>query len=599
MASDRQHRKKKQSVIAILIVTILISLFMFWNFDGNENNSITSAAVRDIAKPSSPQEPIIQEPTELLPPIPNRERGSNNPQNQNAAQVQASGENQDSPAADASPFSRSGGGGAGSSGSASIVPLPPLELPQPKFKIRGVKEGVGIYRNGALIGGDDIFGREKSRFAVFKDSYPLAEFDIDFSEDVDFSDVRMGLNFSLGKSFMHSPFNVGNKSLYVPKRPEDKQVRVCEGAKNFEDIFEGCAVLPYITAEYVLREGDSRIETTPDGLFFIVKNVQGTGAQTENNTRLVIWDDSDYSTKYANEPLKFYANFTNRSSDLPISDSNAYCNISFADLSTKPMYYDPVLTLYNFTRTFSSVGAFKYNVTCNGTVDGFLALTVADFASISALNGPGGPDNISRGASQHGSLNPSGASVDADGKNVTPLAIHDSSITPSWQGYYGNISMRIVLQDGFNNSIYDWQDAQSSGEVFASRALDVNFPTLNCSTQQHIYIEESLLGQTNYSTDRVNRTFNRTIHPAFNVGTATYDADSCRSANLFVNDAYQQQSFYELMMSDGASNTVYTTLVENNQNGFDNTPYDFQMIVGEDGHSDNAPTTYYFFVELS
>ena len=71
---------------------------------------------------------------------------------------------------------------------------------------------------------------------------------------------------------------------------------------------------------------------------------------------------------------------------------------------------------------------------------------------------------------------------------------------------------------------------------------------------------------------------------------------STYSDYMYVNDAAQAVSFSEVLLGDG-TNLIYTAVVENNVAGFDNNPYDFQMIVAEDG-DDSANVAYYFYVEL-
>ncbi|MCX6750028.1 MAG: hypothetical protein NTZ83_01070, partial [Candidatus Pacearchaeota archaeon] len=44
---------------------------------------------------------------------------------------------------------------------------------------------------------------------------------------------------------------------------------------------------------------------------------------------------------------------------------------------------------------------------------------------------------------------------------------------------------------------------------------------------------------------------------------------------------------------------VFASLLNENVLGFNNNPYDFEMLVLENGHlTDTSPTTYYFWVEL-
>ena len=96
-----------------------------------------------------------------------------------------------------------------------------------------------------------------------------------------------------------------------------------------------------------------------------------------NNT---IWDETDPkqyggATKYKNQPVMFYANYTN-TTGYPINATlapDAYCRITIYNVSywTMPvnMEYNgtKLLYQYNMTGGFSYPGNYSWNVTCNAT----------------------------------------------------------------------------------------------------------------------------------------------------------------------------------------------------------------------------------------
>ena len=67
----------------------------------------------------------------------------------------------------------------------------------------------------------------------------------------------------------------------------------------------------------------------------------------------------------------------------------------------------------------------------------------------------------------------------------------------------------------------------------------------------------------------------------------------------YVNDVAQvvdeNADFQEILLSDGV-NLVFTTLLEDSQQGFDLNNYDFQIIVPDDPSDTSTP--YYFYAEL-
>ena len=193
------------------------------------------------------------------------------------------------------------------------------------------------------------------------------------------------------------------------------------------------------------------------------------------------------------------------------------------------------------------------------------------------------------------------SNTSAQGGNVTELRIDALSVTKTWQGYFGNITGNIHLDDGNNNSFYVWGNATSlSGEIYASRNSSPLWTAINCTNSTQRTAEESYLGVSAAEGDSVTNTFNTALHPSFNVGLRTIPSNSCYSTNAFVNGSAQATQFYQILLSDNSSNTVYTTLIENNQYAYDSRLADFQLMVGENEHDGNiGPTIYYFFTELS
>ncbi|MFA5142452.1 MAG: LamG domain-containing protein [Candidatus Woesearchaeota archaeon] len=80
---------------------------------------------------------------------------------------------------------------------------------------------------------------------------------------------------------------------------------------------------------------------------------------------LTIWDQHDAgmpnaTTKYANQLIGFFANYTNNETGALIS--GASCNISFADING---IMKESASSYWYNRTFSISGTYAYNVTCH------------------------------------------------------------------------------------------------------------------------------------------------------------------------------------------------------------------------------------------
>jgi len=187
-------------------------------------------------------------------------------------------------------------------------------------------------------------------------------------------------------------------------------------------------------------------------------------------------------------------------------------------------------------------------------------------------------------------------SILAQGGNVTAVNIDALSVTQSWQGYFGNISGAITLDAADNSTFYNWTLATVQGEVYATRNATADFSTANCANSTERTNEETFLGQLATDGDSVSNTFQNATHPQFNVSTTQIPANNCYDTNAFSNDVSDTTRFHQILLADGASSIIYTTIIDNGQISFDNSVADFQILVSEP--STAGTTTYYFFVEL-
>jgi hypothetical protein len=241
-------------------------------------------------------------------------------------------------------------------------------------------------------------------------------------------------------------------------------------------------------------------------------------------------------------------------------------------------------------------------------------LTMAVFVllSIAANAQPTGPANLITGPDERGGGDASAGVLDqAQAGNTTAMTINSTTISSRWQGYYGNISGTITLDDAQNNTLYSWDLINSQGEVYAVnnsatpawtqlRCLNFSDPAENVSVADI----NSAIGANSGDSDTVNATFNLTFDGSFTIGSSvTIDSVgtmNCSRVSLNVNDVYDTASFDEVVLIDNgtAESVVYATILEESTAGFQNVALDFQMIVGEDGDI-TAATNYYFYVELS
>lgn len=259
----------------------------------------------------------------------------------------------------------------------------------------------------------------------------------------------------------------------------------------------------------------------------------------------------------------------------------------------------------------------------------FLIALFAVSAFVSAL--PTGPKTLDRVSESRwptwGSLN-----TTAIAGNVTEMNFNSSSITRTYQGYFGNITGMIVLGDAQNNSLYDWTIASPQGEIYAVRSVTVpTWGSVTCAAQWELQAEDSALGvNETIDEDSINRTFvkggapdqaarfgsSELVHPQFWVANQSIAENDCPVAVMYNSSSQPSPYFKEVLLSDNdninatdGGFVIYTAIIAHTLNpfaesdGFDQRTHDFEMIVGENGHGtqDGATattSTYWFYLEL-
>jgi hypothetical protein len=212
------------------------------------------------------------------------------------------------------------------------------------------------------------------------------------------------------------------------------------------------------------------------------------------------------------------------------------------------------------------------------------------------------------------------AFLDAQAGNVTELSLVGISTTESWQGYYGNISGEITLEDVNGYVFYNWTTAEPKGQIYSSTNGVIDWLNIRCFdwTGQPITLasEEARYGISPESPDGINETFiddnlNSDIYVgSSNIsGNATVFGITCHTSNPYQYDSQNnnKDNFENFLLEDEAGALVFGTVIENNEwnnvtdlVGYDNQPHDFQLLVAENGHQgeEDTNTPYFFWAEL-
>jgi hypothetical protein len=237
---------------------------------------------------------------------------------------------------------------------------------------------------------------------------------------------------------------------------------------------------------------------------------------------------------------------------------------------------------------------------------------IALIGAIVALADPNTPTQGTVISSSRGnSPNSAGFAVGAQAGNVTQLDIQDNRTTEHWQGYYGTVTGEITLDNGKNETLYNWANANPTGEIYASNTSLVTWANITCvnltgngslegtiaRSKLNGSALESFFNISINEKDGINETFSQVFSGTAVIGSKTITAaDSCPMAYMFVNNMSQSSTFKELLLSDNVS-SIWTGILESDQPGFDGSNMDFQMIVPE--NMAEGTTNYYFFVELA
>lgn len=249
-----------------------------------------------------------------------------------------------------------------------------------------------------------------------------------------------------------------------------------------------------------------------------------------------------------------------------------------------------------------------------------MVLLMAAHGIAQAESGPDAVDNINIGSSSSYTASGTGYAVWAVAGNVTALSITNTQSSQFWQGYYGNISGDIVLDDADDNMLFSWALATPSGEIFAvNHSGSVSWRNITCVNLTNTTGSGEMTGAskinrssiqsaynlTDANYENITATFNQTLDTSLVIAARTITASQqCPQLNTYVDGEWQSSSFNEVLLYDNDTSLVFTSILENSVDGFregsDDT-HDFQMMVLEDGTPggpDASVTNYYFYVEL-
>ena len=198
--------------------------------------------------------------------------------------------------------------------------------------------------------------------------------------------------------------------------------------------------------------------------------------------------------------------------------------------------------------------------------------------------------------------------INQTGGNISTLNLTATMKNARWKGFVGWVTGSFTLDDSDGSTLFDWTLSSITGRVYATRnSSTVLWANINCSNITAIETENVDMNQTS-ANDNISATFNATYnatnnitlsgeHDAFWAANVYIHASKCPTLNTYVNNATSTE-FEEMVLYDGV-NVLFATILENDETGFDNVAYDFQMIVPEIGYVGfTGATAYYLYVQL-
>jgi hypothetical protein len=189
--------------------------------------------------------------------------------------------------------------------------------------------------------------------------------------------------------------------------------------------------------------------------------------------------------------------------------------------------------------------------------------------------------------------------ITAYGGNITWLRIDATQQTKRWQGFVGNMSGSLVLDDAANNTMYSWNLSNVTGEIYAST---------NCSLDWNLVSPQNDCSIDNYITGTGSDSASKTYTPSSNSNTyqilsMVINASSTCAAYPYVNSSAQSTFFENIILAAGANasttnQTIYAATIDGatEPNGFNGEQFDYQMLVPANG---TTGTVYCLYAEIN
>lgn len=195
----------------------------------------------------------------------------------------------------------------------------------------------------------------------------------------------------------------------------------------------------------------------------------------------------------------------------------------------------------------------------------------------------------------------SNGSSTATGGQITEINFSDvTSTTVKWQGYFGNVTNESgengIQLESSGNVMYSWNYNLSNlaGNIFAAldNAMNITkWGQLEAATPTEI---DTAYNFTGSSSDSAENTLSGS--QALTVAGNSVSGPYVQTYNATLIPTWNTVALSRLSGSN-MTDFVFAGMIDSNQEAFDGTTKDFQMVVPV--NASVSPQTYYFYVELT
>jgi hypothetical protein len=187
-------------------------------------------------------------------------------------------------------------------------------------------------------------------------------------------------------------------------------------------------------------------------------------------------------------------------------------------------------------------------------------------------------------------------SDDAQGGYIAEFNLTVMQQTTKWQGYYGNMTAGITLDDDTAATMYSWTTATPAGEVYATTLNGV--PAWTTFTNDTVSATvDTAYGFVSGESDDMGNTFLDQDHAAFYLAGTEITAGMGQRA--VTTGTWETVILLGSGAGTATNDYLFVGIIRDNTTSYKGAPdtCDYQMIIPENPSTGTTP--YYFYAEIT